>query len=157
MNSTVLRSDNQGLDVLTINRPDKLNSLNVEVFEALDAHLSDLVRQTDTVGLVLLRGAGSCFSAGHDLGDLAKGEQLPRPHFQSQVIERLANLPQPVICAAAGVRLLWRCLALGSLPHGALPLDPPDPHARRGQAGEDRARCANGEAACRRPGRSSRF
>jgi enoyl-CoA hydratase/carnithine racemase len=102
MNSTVLRSDNQGLAVLTINRPDKLNSLNVEVFEALDAHLADLERQTDTVGLVLLRGAGSCFSAGHDLGDLAKGEQLPRAHFQSQVIERLANLPQPVICAVHG-------------------------------------------------------
>lgn len=102
MNSTVLRNDKQGLAVLTINRPDKLNSLNVEVFEALDAHLADLEQQIDTIGLVLLRGSGSCFSAGHDLGDLAKGEHLPRAHFQSQVIERLANLPQPVICAVHG-------------------------------------------------------
>ena len=102
MNSTVLRDDKQGLAVLTINRPDKLNSLNVEVFEALDAHLADLEQQIDTIGLVLLRGSGSCFSAGHDLGDLAKGEHLPRAHFQSQVIERLANLPQPVICAVHG-------------------------------------------------------
>ena len=102
MNSTVLRDDKQGLAVLTINRPEKLNSLNVEVFEALDAHLADLEQQIDTIGLVLLRSSGSCFSAGHDLGDLAKGEQLPRPNFQSQVIERLANLPQPVICAVHG-------------------------------------------------------
>jgi len=102
MHSTLTREDHDGLAVLAINRPDKLNSLNVEVFEALDAHLADLERQTDTVGLVVLRGAGSCFSAGHDLGDLAHGETLARPHFQSQVIERLANLPQPVICAVHG-------------------------------------------------------
>ena len=102
MHSTLIREDQNGLALLTINRPDKLNSLNVEVFEALDAHLADLERQTETIGLVVLRGAGSCFSAGHDLGDLAQGEKLPRPNFQSQVIERLANLPQPVICAVHG-------------------------------------------------------
>lgn len=83
MHSTLIREDQNGLVLLTINRPDKFNSLNVEVFEALDAHLADLERQTETIGLVVLRGAGGCFSAGHDLGDLAQGEKLPRPNFQS--------------------------------------------------------------------------
>jgi enoyl-CoA hydratase/carnithine racemase len=54
------------------------------------------------VRLVILRGAGRCFSAGHDLGDIAAGEKLPRPNFQASVIERLADLPLPVITAVHG-------------------------------------------------------
>ena len=99
MGETVLRQDRGGLATLTINRPDKLNSLNVEVFQDLNAHLAALEHETDEIGCVVLRGAGRCFSAGHDLGDIAKGERLPRANFQSHVIERLANLPQPVITA----------------------------------------------------------
>jgi enoyl-CoA hydratase/carnithine racemase len=99
MGETVLRQDRGGMATLTINRPDKLNSLNVEVFQDLNAHLEALEQQTDDIGCVVLRGAGRCFSAGHDLGDIAKGERLPRANFQSHVIERLANLPQPVITA----------------------------------------------------------
>src|SRR5689334_20829700 len=99
MAGKVLREDRDGLAILTLNRPEKLNSLTVEVFEDLGAHIRDIAGQTDSVGLVILRGAGRCFSAGHDLGDIATGERLPRPNFQSHVIEDLANLPQPVITA----------------------------------------------------------
>jgi enoyl-CoA hydratase/carnithine racemase len=102
MSGKVLREDRDGLAVLTLNRPEKLNSLNVEVFQDLDAHVRDLAGQTDAVGVVVLRGAGRCFSAGHDLGDIAAGERLPRPNFQSHVIEALADLPQPVITAVHG-------------------------------------------------------
>jgi enoyl-CoA hydratase len=99
MSGLVLRNDRDGAATLTLNRPDKLNSLNVELFEELDAHVRAIATQTETVGLVILRGAGRCFSAGHDLGDIASGEKLPEPHFQANVIERLADLPQPVITA----------------------------------------------------------
>ncbi|MEO8813010.1 MAG: enoyl-CoA hydratase/isomerase family protein [Caulobacteraceae bacterium] len=102
MNGTVLREDRDGLTILTLNRPEKLNSLNVAVFEDLNAHVSALAGEADTIGCVVLRGAGRCFSAGHDLGDIAVGERLPRPNFQSHVIEALASLPQPVICAVHG-------------------------------------------------------
>ncbi|MDB5430937.1 MAG: enoyl-CoA hydratase [Caulobacter sp.] len=102
MNDTVIRQDRAGAAHLILNRPDKLNSLNVEVFLALDAHLYDLARGPAGIGVVVLRGAGRCFSAGHDLGDIAAGEKLPRPHFQSDVIERLATLPMPVISAVHG-------------------------------------------------------
>lgn len=102
MNDLVLRADRDGCATLTLNRPDKLNALNVEVFVELDAHARALAAETDTVGLVILRGAGRCFSAGHDLGDISTGEKLPEPFYQSKVIERLANLPQPVITAVHG-------------------------------------------------------
>ncbi len=102
MTQLVLRDDQQGASTLTLNRPDRLNALNVELFIELDAQIALLERQTEMVGLVIVRGAGRCFSAGHDLGDISTGEKLPRPHFQSSVIERLANLPQPVITAVHG-------------------------------------------------------
>ena len=102
MTELVLRSDRRGAATLVLNRPQKLNALNVALFEALDAHLADLEHATDRIGLVIVRGAGRCFSAGHDLGDIAAGETPPRPHFQASVIERLANLPQPVVSAVHG-------------------------------------------------------
>jgi enoyl-CoA hydratase/carnithine racemase len=100
MSDLVLRSDSGGVAQLTLNRPEKLNALNVAVFEALEAHVAEI--EANPVRLVVLRGAGRCFSAGHDLGDIATGEALPAPNYQSHVIERLANLPVPVICAVHG-------------------------------------------------------
>ena len=103
MTELVLRQDRDGLAVLTLNRPDKLNALNVEVFEALDAHCEQLARETDAIGLVMLRGAGKCFSAGHDLRDIGAGkESSERVAFEGKVVEKLANLPQPVITAVHG-------------------------------------------------------
>ena len=51
------------------------------------------------LGVVVLKGSGRCFSAGHDLKDIGEGENPPHPHFQSETIEHLANLPQTVITA----------------------------------------------------------
>ena len=102
MTETILRQDKDGAATLTLNRPDKLNSLNVQMFVELDAHVRAIAAQTDKVGLVIVRGAGRCFSAGHDLSDIATGEKLPEPFYQSKVIERLAGLPQPVISAVHG-------------------------------------------------------
>jgi len=86
MNDLVLRQDAGGAATLTLNRPDKLNALNVELFAALEAEVGRLERQTDSVGLVILRGAGRCFSAGHDLADISTGERLPAPNFQARII-----------------------------------------------------------------------
>ena len=102
MSNLVVREDSDGLAPLTLNRPEKLNALNVELFSALDNHVAQLAHEERTVGAVIVRGAGRCFSAGHDLGDIAVGEKLPRPNFQAGIIERLANLPQPVISAVHG-------------------------------------------------------
>ncbi len=102
MTKLVLREDRDGCAALTLNRPDKLNALNVALFAALEEHVDAIAGQTDSVGLVVVRGAGKCFSAGHDLNDIAAGEEPPRLNFQAGVIEKLANLPQPVITAVHG-------------------------------------------------------
>ena len=99
MTDLVLREDRDGVAWLTLNRPDKLNALNVPLFSELDAHVKDIAHQIDSIGCVVLKGSGRCFSAGHDLSDISTGEKLPRPNFQAKVIEGLAELPQPVISA----------------------------------------------------------
>jgi len=102
MISTILREDRDECAVLTLNRPDKLNGLTVTMFEELKAQIDEIAGRPDAVRCVVLRGAGACFSTGHDMGDLTSGERLPHPNFQARVIESLANLPQPVIAAVHG-------------------------------------------------------
>jgi enoyl-CoA hydratase len=102
MSTLVLREDHDGLATLTLHRPEKLNALTVALFAELRAHVVQLAQQTEQIGLVVVRGAGKCFSAGHDLADIAHGEKPPQPHFQADTIELLANLPQPVVTAVHG-------------------------------------------------------
>ncbi|MFH1091907.1 MAG: enoyl-CoA hydratase/isomerase family protein [Pseudomonadota bacterium] len=102
MTDLVVRKDENGLCLLTLNRPEKLNALNVPLFMELRAHVDELADQFDLIGCVVLKGQGRCFSTGYDLNDLEAGEQPPTPNFQAETIERLASLPQPVICAVHG-------------------------------------------------------
>ena len=95
----VLRHDQDGVATLTLNRPDKRNALNVDMFRALDAHLADLEQAAESVGVVVLRANGPIFSAGADLG---KQQKPPVRFFQAKTITRLANLPQPVVAAVHG-------------------------------------------------------
>ena len=103
MNSLVRRENSGGTATLTINRPEKLNALSKAVFEALNHHVEAIARETRKIGLVILRGAGANFSAGYDMEEvLAHVKAHAKPHFHSEVIKKIANLPQPVISAVQG-------------------------------------------------------
>ncbi len=67
MTEQVLREDKAGVAQLTLNRPEKLNALNIQLFQELEAHTDDIAQKTDEIGCVLVNGAGRCFSAGADL------------------------------------------------------------------------------------------
>lgn len=105
----ILFSIEAGVAVLTLNRPDQLNSFNAqmhgEVCEALKQ-----VRQSSEVRVLLLTGAGRGFCAGQDLADrnVAPGCAVPDlgesiEKFYNPMIRQLSNLPMPVICAVNGV------------------------------------------------------
>ena len=94
----VVRNDEDGLALLTLNRPDKLNALSVPLFEQLRTHVQDIATDA-TVECVILRGAGRCFSAGHDLGDISAGEDAPSPGWHSETLRMMEKLPKPVIAA----------------------------------------------------------
>jgi enoyl-CoA hydratase len=103
MSNLVLRDNKNGAAILTLNRPDKLNALSKDVFEDLDEHVEAIGRESRTIGLVILRGAGANFSAGYDMQEvLAHVRAHAKPHFHSEVIQKLANLPQPVVSAVQG-------------------------------------------------------
>jgi enoyl-CoA hydratase/carnithine racemase len=103
MHNLVLREDKDGAAILTLNRPEKLNALSKKLFEDLEEHCDAIARQTRTVGLVILRGAGGNFSAGYDMAEIqAHVKARAKPHYHSEVIQQLANLPQPVISAVQG-------------------------------------------------------
>jgi enoyl-CoA hydratase/carnithine racemase len=103
MDNLVLRENKNGAAILTLNRPQKLNALNKDMFEALEEHADAIAREARTIGLVIIRGAGHNFSAGYDMEEVKElVEARAKPHFHSEVIEKIANLPQPVISAIEG-------------------------------------------------------
>ncbi len=103
MNNLVRRENNAGAAILTIDRPEKLNALTKDVFEELDDHLDVIAREIRTVGLIILRGAGGNFSAGYDMAEVLEHVKAhAKPHFHSEVIHKLTNMPQPVISAVQG-------------------------------------------------------
>lgn len=103
MSSLVQRANSGGVATLWLNRPEKLNALTKDVFEELNVHVDALAREARTVGLVVLRGAGANFSAGYDMKEVLDHVKAhAKPHFHSEVIRKIANLPQPVISAVQG-------------------------------------------------------
>jgi 2-(1,2-epoxy-1,2-dihydrophenyl)acetyl-CoA isomerase len=106
MVDTVLASRDGGVLTLTLNRPDALNSFNVEIKEALLAGLKDAAKDKG-VRVVVLTGAGRAFSAGQDLkerqtpGVADLGTEL-RTRY-NPIIVGLRRLEKPVIGAINGV------------------------------------------------------
>ena len=102
MANLVTREDDNGLAILTLNRPEMLNALSPNLFIELRAHIDALATQTETIGCVILNGRGRSFSAGNDLKAIQAGERAPSPHFQAETLEAIEALPQPVIAAVQG-------------------------------------------------------
>ncbi|MEK9848886.1 MAG: 2-(1,2-epoxy-1,2-dihydrophenyl)acetyl-CoA isomerase PaaG [Candidatus Puniceispirillum sp.] len=106
MTDTVLVEKQNGWMQITLNRPERLNSLNVEMHLALQAALV----QAQSARAVLITGAGRGFCAGQDLGERNPdggdwppdlGETL-RQYF-NPLIRAIIGLPVPVVCAVNGV------------------------------------------------------
>ena len=102
MEELVLREDDDGLTVLTLNRPEALNALNPKLFVQLRDHLDDIGQKTEEIGVVILCGRGRSFSAGNDIKAIQAGETTPGPYYQAETLDAIEALPQPVIAAVQG-------------------------------------------------------
>jgi 2-(1,2-epoxy-1,2-dihydrophenyl)acetyl-CoA isomerase len=106
MSDTILRASDSGVLTLTLNRPDALNSFNVEMKEALLAALKDAARDKDA-RVIVLTGAGRAFSAGQDLKERQQpgvadlGTEL-RTRY-NPIILAMRRLEKPIIGAINGV------------------------------------------------------
>ena len=102
MAELILRSDENGIATLTLNRPEALNALSPKLFVELRNHIENIASEIESVGCVILRGEGRSFSAGNDLKAIQSGERAPSPHYQAETLDMIENLPQPVIAEVQG-------------------------------------------------------
>jgi len=99
-----------GVAVVTMNRPDRRNALSRAMLDALARTLAD-VEVDDDVGCVVLTGAGGAFCAGGDVKDMASGEDdgvafdalVHRQRLSHHATAgRLHRMPKPTIAALPG-------------------------------------------------------
>ena len=73
---------NGSISQIILNRPGKLNAINIDVKKGLEAALDRIAREPK-VRVVVLRGQGKAFCAGGDLGSIQKQEGMGRPRTWS--------------------------------------------------------------------------
>src|SRR5690606_24318009 len=72
-----------------------------DLFKAFRRHVRDLEHNED-IGLVVIRGAGNCFCAGHDLSEPSHKDALGWLRQELMTLERLTRMRQPVIAQVHG-------------------------------------------------------
>jgi enoyl-CoA hydratase/carnithine racemase len=112
-----------GIAVVTMARPEKRNALSLELMRELIAAFRE-IGSDGHVRVVILRGEGPAFSAGHDLSELQCRDVVAyREIFDTcvELMETVQRIPQPVIAevgavaTAAGCQLVATCdLAIAS-------------------------------------------
>ena len=113
MAAPVLTEVTDGVGVLTLNRPEARNAVDLATTEALAAALDDFEARDD-VAVLVLTGAGGTFCAGMDLKAFARGE---RPRIEGRGFAGLTEAPpaKPLIAAVEGWALAGGCeLALSA-------------------------------------------
>lgn len=117
----VLVERHDAVATLTLNRPERRNSLTAQAKQALRDRLAE-VATDDAVRAVVLTGAGGHFCVGQDLAEHAESLQRDAAHAfdtvaeeYTPVIEALAGMPKPVVaavegsCVGAGLALALAC------------------------------------------------
>jgi len=133
----VVQSESRGpITIITLNRPQYRNAQNSAMLYALDRALH-AAAMDDDVRVIVLRGAGPAFSAGHDFGSPGRDVDVSYPrltmwadHVGKPVIEgrlrreqevfvelcrRWRGIPKPTVamvhgaCVAGGLMLAWAC------------------------------------------------
>lgn len=110
----ILWEEREGVGLITLNRPERLNALDLRTIAELDA-VAERAANRATVRALLITGAGRAFSAGADVKDWGGGTEVrdpdedgwvPRMH---RLMARLYRLPKPVIAAVNGVAVGAGC------------------------------------------------
>ena len=102
-----------GVAILTLNRPDKMNCLNTPILHEMSAALIDL-NKNEGVKALILTGAGRAFCSGADLGEQPYGTDKNQPGISRAehitpfvsfgwVIKQIEDFTRPVIAAVNGI------------------------------------------------------
>ena len=97
-----------GIALITFNRPKALNALSADLLQELSDALDEIAKNED-IRILILTGAGEkSFVAGADITELAKFNALQGKNFAEKgqsIINKLQELPIPVIAAVNGFAL----------------------------------------------------
>jgi enoyl-CoA hydratase len=107
--TVVLERGDDGVAVITLNRPKALNALNTQVMRELTAALADLEDDT-TVGCVVITGSERAFAAGADIKEMADQDYLEMyadDWFAGW--DAVASFRKPLVAAVAGYALGGGC------------------------------------------------
>ena len=112
MTQPLLIEHNDGVDTVTLNRPDSLNALDPALIDALNIYFQRMQRDRDT-RVIVLKGAGKNFCAGLDLKNaMARrgGQQEPPGVTESldsqrriaDIVMLMRRCPQPIVALVQG-------------------------------------------------------
>lgn len=115
MSSQLRIEDGDGVRLMVINRPDALNALNMNLYDAIRDGLNEATVRDD-IAVVVITGEGRAFCAGTDLGELANPPQPEdsQPHGFEPFMDTLQTFPKPLIAAVNGIGI---GIGLTMLPH----------------------------------------
>lgn len=108
----LLFEEQDGIGLITFNRPKALNALNADLLQEMDGLLDDIAQQ-EKIKVLILTGSGEkSFVAGADITEMLplsamEGRKLAQ--LGQAVFNKLENLPQPVIAAVNGFALGGGC------------------------------------------------
>lgn len=103
----ILAERAEGVLTLTIDRVEKKNALTRQMYEALAGAIRD-ASADESVGVVVLRGAGGIFTAGNDLRDFQARAADPddtRPSGGMQLLQALSTCEAVLIASVSGLAI----------------------------------------------------
>jgi len=113
MYQTLLTDLQDGILIITINRPDKLNALNKNVIEELGKVIDEVNSNNDIRGAILTGAGEKAFVAGADISEFTaldgKGGAALAKKGQDNVFNKIENSAKPVIAAVNGFALGGGC------------------------------------------------
>jgi len=114
----ILAERRDGVALITLNRPDKLNALSFPLMSELDDALTEY-EGDDSIGAVILTGAGDrAFSAGadiHEMAGLSSEELAKRAATRGEISWHIASYTKPIIGAINGLAYGGAALLSSSL------------------------------------------
>jgi len=112
MYQTLLTSLENGVYIITINRPDKLNALNKDVFTDLNNAVTE-IESNAAIKSAIITGAGpKAFVAGADIsefGSLDKNAAMALAKRGQDIFARIENCTKPIVAAVNGFALGGGC------------------------------------------------
>ncbi|MGE8571830.1 MAG: enoyl-CoA hydratase [Acinetobacter amyesii] len=106
---TILLEKNNGVGLITLNRPQALNALNSTLIKDLNLALDDLDRDP-TIGCMVITGSEKAFAAGADIKEMAE-LSFPNIYLDDffHLADRIAQRRKPLIAAVSGYALGGGC------------------------------------------------